>query len=100
MKLPGTLAVASNWTLLKAAPYWIGAGVFQVMVGALEVAAVMVRESCCVMGLYSGVSDGVNVAVSCCVPAGRTVPSAGLYESVPGTFAAAFNCAAPRAVPC
>jgi hypothetical protein len=51
MKLPGTLAVASNGTLLKGVPYWIGAGVFQVMVGVLEVAAVMVRESCAVIGL-------------------------------------------------
>ena len=42
---------------------------------------------------------GENTAVSCCVPAARTAPTAGLYMKVPGTFAVASNCVALRAVP-
>ena len=42
-KVPGTLAVASNWVLLTAAPYVIAAGAFQVIKGVLfDGAAVMV----------------------------------------------------------
>jgi len=44
-------------------------------------------------------SVGENTAVSCCVPAGRTVPAAGLYIKLPGTFAVAFSCVVLRAVP-
>ena len=54
---------------------------------------------CAVADEYVVVSDGVNVAVSCCVPGPRTVPAGGLKEKVPATFAVAFNCAALRAVP-
>jgi len=42
----------------------------------------------------------VNVALKTNVPAVLiTVPVAGLYTNVPGTFAVAFNCAALSAVP-
>ena len=44
-------------------------------------------------------SVGENTAASCCVPAGRTAPTAGLYMKLPGTFAVAFNCVALSAVP-
>jgi hypothetical protein len=44
-------------------------------------------------------SVGENTALSCCVPADRTVPTAGLYVNLPGTLAFAFNCVALRAVP-
>ena len=42
---------------------------------------------------------GENTAVSCCVPADRTAPTAGLYTKLPGTFAVASNCFALSAVP-
>ena len=44
-------------------------------------------------------SVGENTAVSCCVPADRTVPTAGLYMKLPGTFAVASSCVALSAVP-
>ncbi len=34
------------------------------------------------------------------VPAGRTVPAAGVYANVPATFAVAFNWVLLSAVPC
>jgi hypothetical protein len=45
------------------------------------------------------VSVGVKVAVRVCAPGLNTVPAAGEYVNVPGTFAVAFNCVAPRADP-
>lgn len=39
------------------------------------------------------------MVVNVFVPAGRTVPAAGLYANVPGTLAEAFNCVALSAVP-
>jgi FlaA1/EpsC-like NDP-sugar epimerase len=40
----------------------------------------------------------VNVTDRVCVPTLRTVPEAGVYTNVPGTFAVASNCAALRGV--
>ena len=45
------------------------------------------------------VSVGVNVAESDRLPACNTVPLAGLYTKAPGSFAVAFSCVGPKAVP-
>ena len=46
------------------------------------------------------VSAGVKVTERVSVPAAGILPGAGVYTSVPGTDAVAFNCVAESAVPC
>src|SRR3954447_15827443 len=64
------------------------------------IARVTVIETFAPPVAYVVVSAGVNVTDSGCkVPIGSTVPAAGEYTKVPGTFAVAFCCAAPSVVP-
>jgi hypothetical protein len=44
-------------------------------------------------------SLGENVTLRVDVPGGSTVPAAGEYENVPGTFAVAFSCKLLSALP-
>jgi hypothetical protein len=45
-------------------------------------------------------SVGVKVTVNgCAEPTGSTVPDGGVYTKLPGTFAVAFSCDGPSAVP-
>jgi hypothetical protein len=96
MKLPGTLAVASNWVALSAVPGVMTAGVGQVILG---VAWLTMSCTEAVAAEYVFISVGVKVTESVCVPAGSTVPAAGVYVKVPAMFAVAFNCPPPRPPP-
>lgn len=57
------------------------------------------RVTLVVAVVKSVVSVGVNVTDKVCVPAPSTVPAAGVYTNVPGTFAVASSCAPLSAVP-
>ena len=80
-------------------PCVIGAGAAQVSTGAVR--GPFTTSVCVTVAVeYRVRSAGVKVALSVCVPAGSTVPATGLYANVPFTFAVAFSCVAPSAVPC
>jgi hypothetical protein len=87
-KVPGTLALASNWVELRAVPCRIAAGDAQDIKGTAWVTrsvTVAVAEE------YDLVSLGVKVTESVCKPALSTAPADGEYEKAPGTLESAFN---------
>ena len=67
MKLPGTLAVAFSWVALRGVPYWMAAGVGQLIVGTDCVTVTATPAEV----LAARFTSPGNVAVSVCAPAGR-----------------------------
>src|SRR5712691_4284307 len=97
MNAPGTFAVAFNCAPPSGVPYGTVDGAFQVIAGVPFATSI---DTLVAAVLYVAPSVGVKTTESVCpLPAGSTLPTSGVYASVPGTFAVAFSCVPSSTVP-